>query len=167
MKNNTIIEKVINYAEKIINYSKNDERLGLLSNEFLCKKGIKSFYEQRYVQIEIDVLSSMLLGLTLDELIQIYEVQFSVDQQNEAETFYDKMGNIIFTTNMSMSTVGVDRPMWNIIKNMKAGETYEHTIEKSELYYGQKITYHAPFEKCDRVEDYKVAWEHFEKVFNK
>ena len=162
---NKLLQAVKN--EKIINYSKNDERLGLLSNEFLCKKGIKNFYEQRYVQIEIDVLSSMLLGLTLDELIQIYEVQFSVDQQNEAETFYDKMGNIIFTTNMSMSTVGVDRPMWNIIKNMKAGETYEHTIEKSELYYGQKITYHAPFEKCDRVEDYKVAWEHFEKVFNK
>ena len=49
---------------------------------------------------------------------------------------------------------------------MQEGETYEHTIEKSELYYGYKLTYHAPFEKCDRIEDYKVAWAHFEKIFN-
>jgi len=48
------------------------------------------------------------------------------------------------------------------IKDLKDGETYDHTIEKSELYYGEKVTYYAPFEKCDRVEDYKVAWAHFE-----
>ena len=41
----------------------------------------------------------------------------------------------------------------------KAAEIYEHTIEKSELYY------YAPFDKCDRVEDYKTAWAHFEKIF--
>jgi hypothetical protein len=36
------------------------------------------------------------------------------------------------------------------------------------LYQGKKITYHAPFDKCDRVEDYKVAWGHFETtIFNK
>jgi hypothetical protein len=33
------------------------------------------------------------------------------------------------------------------------------------LYQGKKIIYHAPFDKCDRVEDYKVAWAHFEEVF--
>jgi hypothetical protein len=49
---------------------------------------------------------------------------------------------------------------------MQEGETYEHTIEKSELYYGRKVTYYVPFAKCDRVEDYKLAWKHFEKVFN-
>ena len=51
------------------------------------------------------------------------------------------------------------------IKDLKAGETYEHTIEKSELYNGKKVTYYAPFDKCDRVEDYKTAWAHFEEVF--
>jgi hypothetical protein len=61
--------------------------------------------------------------------------------------------------------VGIDRAEWNNIKDMKAGETYEHTITKSELYRGKVVTYHAPFDKCDRVEDYKVAWEWFEKVF--
>jgi hypothetical protein len=28
------------------------------------------------------------------------------------------------------------------------------------------VVYHAPFTKCDRVEDYKRAWVHFEKRFN-
>ena len=47
------------------------------------------------------------------------------------------------------------------------GETYEHIIDpkKSELYGGKKVTYYAPFDKCDRVEDYKVAWAHFERAF--
>jgi hypothetical protein len=49
---------------------------------------------------------------------------------------------------------------------MKEGETYEHTIEKSELYKGQKVTYYAPFTKCDRIADYRTAWAHFEKQFN-
>lgn len=35
----------------------------------------------------------------------------------------------------------------------------------SELVKGKKITYHAPFHKCDRVEDYKLAWGWFEKIF--
>jgi hypothetical protein len=61
--------------------------------------------------------------------------------------------------------VGVDRPVWETIRQLKAGETYEHTITKSELYRGKVVTYHAPFDKCDRVEDYKVAWEHFSKQF--
>ena len=48
------------------------------------------------------------------------------------------------------------------------GETYEHTIDpaKSELYGGQKVTYCAPYNRCDRIEDYRRAWAHFEKVFN-
>ena len=38
------------------------------------------------------------------------------------------------------------------------------TIEKSELYRGQKVVYHTPFEKCDRVQDYETAWEWFEQL---
>ena len=99
------------------------------------------------------------------ELILIYNVQFPVLQQNEDDTWYDTKGNIVFTCSKGLTGVGVDRPVWNTIKDLKAGETYEHTIEKSELYNGKKVTYYAPFDKCDRVEDYKVAWEYFEGVF--
>ena len=40
------------------------------------------------------------------------------------------------------------------------------TIEKSELYRGQHVTYYAPFTRQDRIEDYRTAWAHFEKLFS-
>ena len=56
--------------------------------------------------------------------------------------------------------------MWETIRHLQAGETYDHTITKSELYNGKKVVYVAPFEKCDRVEDYKRAWGWFEGEIN-
>ena len=107
----------------------------------------------------------MALGLSLQDLEMIYNIQFPVLQQNENDTWYDTKGNIVFTCSKGLTGVGVDRPVWEQIRDMQEGETYEHTIEKSELYRGQKVTYYAPFTKCDRVEDYRRAWAHFEKMF--
>ena len=39
-----------------------------------------------------------------------------------------------------------------------------HTILDDTLSGGpiqRTITYEAPFDRCDRVEDYRVAWEYF------
>lgn len=126
---------------------------------------LRNWFERRWALIEIDVITSLSLGLSLDELILIYNVQFPILQQNEDDTWYDTKGNIVFTCSKGLTGVGVDRPVWNTIKDLKAGETYEHTIEKSELYHGKKVIYYGPFDKCDRVEDYKTAWAHFEKIF--
>ena len=62
--------------------------------------------------------------------------------------------------------MGVDRKTWNGIREMKAGETYVHTIDpkKSELYGGEEVVYEAPFDGCDRVGDYERAWGHFEEL---
>ncbi|MFD1162055.1 Eco57I restriction-modification methylase domain-containing protein [Hwangdonia seohaensis] len=151
-------------------WSKPDKRLkpfNTLTKEWQWATPLRNWYERRQALVEIDVITAMALGLTLDELILIYNVQFPVLQQNEDDTWYDTTGNIVFTCSKGLTGVGVDRPVWNDIKDLKAGETYEHTIEKSELYKGKVVTYHAPFDKCDRVEDYKVAWAHFEAIFNK
>jgi hypothetical protein len=126
---------------------------------------LKNYFERRWALIEIDVIMAFAFGITLDGLIQIYTSQFPVLLQNEDDTWYDTKGNIVFTCSKGLVGVGLDRPVWETIRHLKAGETYEHTITKSELYKGKKITYHAPFDKCDRVEDYKMAWEHFDKVF--
>ncbi|MDB4024014.1 hypothetical protein N9464_02140 [Flavobacteriaceae bacterium] len=150
-------------------WSKQDNRLldfSKLNSEWKIINTLRNFYERRLALVEIDVLTSMSMNMTVEELILIYEVQFPVLQQNEDDTWYDTKGEIVFTRSQGLKGIGVDRSVWESIRNMKDGETYEHTIEKSELYHGEKITYYAPFEKCDRVEDYKVAWAHFEKIFN-
>lgn len=151
------------------NWSKADDRLkpfNTLTKEWKWETPLRNWYERRLALVEIDVITAMALGLTLEELILIYNVQFPVLQQNEDDTWYDTTGNIVFTCSKGLTGVGVDRPVWNTIKDLKSGETYEHTITKSELYHGKKVTYHAPFDKCDRVEDYKVAWAFFDKIFN-
>jgi hypothetical protein len=150
------------------NWSKNDTRLKSFSGlikEWKWETPLRNWFERRQALVEIDVITAMALGLTLEELILIYNVQFPVLQQNEDDTWYDTKGNIVFTCSKGLTGVGLDRAEWNTIKDYKEGETHEHTIEKSELYKGKVVTYYGPFEKCDRVEDYKVAWEYFEGVF--
>lgn len=153
-------------------WSKKDKRLLNFSNlspEWNLETPLRNHFERRQALVEIDVIVAMALGLTLEELILIYEVQFPVMQQYEEDTWFDRKGNIVFTNSRGLTGVGTDRQTWNTIKDLKEGETYTHTVDPSrnELYGGEEITYHAPFDKCDRVEDYKVAWEHFEQVFGK
>jgi type I restriction-modification system DNA methylase subunit len=70
---------------------------------------LRTDYARRQALIEIDVLAAMALGLTLDELITIYRVQFPVMQQYERETYYDKNGRIVFTTSKGLTGVGLPR----------------------------------------------------------
>jgi hypothetical protein len=153
---------------KKASWTKNSNRLKpfkIITKEWKWETPLRNWFERRQALVEIDVITAMALGLTLEELILIYNVQFPVLQQNEDDTWYDTKGNIVFTCSKGLTGVGLDRAEWNTIKDYKEGETYEHTIEKSELYKGKVVTYYAPFDKCDRVEDYKVAWEYFEGVF--
>lgn len=155
-------------AYKADNWSKLDNRLSnfnSLSPNWEWSSPLRNWFERRQALVEIDVITAIGLKLKLEDLILIYNVQFPVLQLNEDDTWYDANGNIVFTCSKGLTGVGLDRPVWETIKDLKEGQTYEHTIEKSELYYGQKVTYYAPFDKCDRVEDYKQAWQHFEKVF--
>lgn len=150
-------------------WSIKDKRLApwnTLTEEWNHNTPLRNYFERRMALVEIDVLAAMALGLTLDELIMMYEIQFPVLQQNENDTWYDRHGRIVFTCSKGLIGVGVDRPTWNRIREMHPGETYTYTLT-SELYAGQTITYEAPFTKCDRVEDYRTAWEYFENVYNK
>lgn len=150
-------------------WSTEDSRLksfSTLRKEWSWDTPLRNYFERRQAFIEMDVITAMALGLNLQDLEMMYTIQFSILQQNENDTWYDCKGNIVFTCSKGLTGVGVDRPVWEQIRNKKEGETYEHTIEKSELYKGQKVTYYAPFTKCDRIEDYRRAWTHFEKVFN-
>lgn len=153
---------------KLQEWSKDDSRLKpFASIDVTWTESIplRNHFERRQALLEIDVITAMALGLSLNDLEVIYTIQFPVFQQKENDTWYDLKGNIVFTCSKGLTGIGVDRPTWEQIRNMKEGETYEHIVEKSELYKGQKVTYYAPFTKCDRIEDYRRAWTHFEKMF--
>lgn len=169
---------------------------------------LRTDYERRQALVEIDVLVSMVLGLTLEELQTIYRVQFPVMRQYEADTWYDQTGRIVFTSSKGLIGVGldrkykknsfttaikkgvfvagseaihkdgmgsVDRPWtednlqlgWEDIKDLQSGivtKTYmddTHPGGPTE----RTIEYHAPFDRCNREDDYNTVWAEFERRF--
>ncbi len=151
-------------------WSKSDRRLCVnrfaeLSREWTWRTPLRTDYERRQALVEIDVLVAMALGLTLDELCAIYRIQFPVLRQNEQNTWYDRNGRIVFTTSKGLPGVGLSRKEFEEIKDWKSG-AYEREIEDDTLPGGPRkrtIAYVAPFDRCDREEDYAVAWKFFER----
>jgi len=126
---------------------------------------LRNEFARRMALVEIDVLVSMSLGLNLAQLIELYKTEFPKLADYEENTYYDQMGEIVYTTNnVGLVGVGVDTSVFESVKEKKKGEIVEHIFTRSELYLGKKITFYAPFEKCNRIEDYKNAWNHFEKL---
>jgi hypothetical protein len=134
---------------------------------------LRTDYARRQALVEIDVLVAQALGLTLDELITIYRVQFPVMQQYERDTWYDQNGRIVFTASKGLTGVGFPRKGsgrgankttgWEDIQGMTSG-TVSRTIVDDTLPGGpveRTLIYEAPFDRCDRVGDYRVVWEFF------
>lgn len=149
-----------------------------LTEEWTWDTPLRNYFERRQALVEIDVLAAMALGLSLKDLELIYTIQFPVLQQNENDTWYDAKGNIVFTCSSGLKGVGCERKEWEAIRGSLSedGMTYEgtaptyvHTIDpkKSEMYGGEEVTYYAPYNKCDRIADYRRAWAFFEKKYNK
>jgi type I restriction-modification system DNA methylase subunit len=150
-------------------WSKNDERLQKINfnEEYSFSSSIRNDLSRRQALVELDVLVSLSLGMTLEQLVTAYEMQFPVLQMYENDTWYDQTGRIVFTANRGLSNVGFERPEWESIRNMKSG-TYCKTVLDDTMPGGpveRTITYVAPFTKCNRIEDYKNAWEFFTKKY--
>lgn len=167
--------------------------------------GLRTEYARRQCLVEIDVIVARALDLTLDELCNIYRVQFPVLQENDEDTWFDRNGRIAFTCSKGLPGVGFSRPEWDRLTVQRPDEPHIRdlrdgagTVERAvtvdfmpdfrkahgtfRLKEGkvlqcpcpdypepiagpveQIITYVAPFDRCDREQDYATAWKEFEK----
>ncbi|WP_419697317.1 N-6 DNA methylase (plasmid) [Mesorhizobium muleiense] len=137
--------------------------------------GLRTDFARRQALVEIDVLVAMALGISVDQLCDMYRIHFGVLRQNENGTWYDQNGKIVWTCSKGLLSVGYlndkgkspSRKAWEEeFASMTSGELRckatidflprgPHQIER---------VFRAPFTKCDRTEDYRRAWAHFEKL---
>lgn len=163
-----------------------------LTSDWSRDCALRTDYARRMALVEIDVLVAQALGLTLDELLLIYRVQFPVMQQYERDTWYDIHGRIVFTNSKGLVGVGLPRKGakkepptvitlpegkvlrgnhgWEDVRGLPDGTVIEQTVMDDTLPGGphQKVRrYVAPFALASREEDYRIAWEFFEGQSNK
>jgi hypothetical protein len=165
-----------------------------LTPEWQRHCALRSDYARRMALVEIDVLVARELGLTLEELQLIYRVQFPVMQQYERDTWYDIHGRIVFTNSKGLVGVGLprrrgkkdpeitltfpdgtSRPIqgWEDLRQLQEsgqlpdGVVATTTVSDDTLPGGPRQVerrYVAPFALANREEDYKLAWEFFERM---
>ncbi|WP_027217353.1 Eco57I restriction-modification methylase domain-containing protein [Butyrivibrio fibrisolvens] len=167
---------VWNDEYKNCKWAKHDERLddgsfSKLSSVWSSDFPLRNDYCRRQALVEIDVLVGMLIGMSLKQLQTIYRIQFPVLQSYENDTWYDRNGRIVFTSNRSLTNVGFSRSEWeNGIKDAQFGQKFYRTIIDDTIPNGpveRTVEYVAPFDKCDREHDYEIAWKYFEGIYSK
>lgn len=158
-----------------LGWSKDDNRLDKNAFDRIKKpwseqSPLRNDFSRRQALLEIDVITAILLGMTLSQLQSIYRIQFSILNSQEADTWYDANGRIVFTNNRSLTGVGFSRPEFeNGIKGAHAGKKFTRIITDDTQPGGpveRTIEYLAPFDRCDREQDYETAWKFFEEKYS-
>lgn len=113
-----------------------------LTPEWQRNCALRTDYSRRQALVEIDVLVAQALGLTLEELLTIYRVQFPVMRQYEADTWYDQIGRIIFTPSKGLVGVGLPR-----------------TARKADLKNGYRFSVESADWKGGDGEELAIGWD--------
>lgn len=167
-KNYDALIRKFNFGDTLFEWTKDDSRLSktfsVVQNHWTTDYPLRTDFERRQALIEIDVLVSMLLGITLDQLYAIYETQFPVLKMYDDDTWYDANGMIVHTNNRGISSsVGISGKQWD---DAQSSASDEITVRTEMDYTPQglqtvELTYSKPFTKANRKEDYRIAWEFF------
>ena len=124
---------------------------------------LRTQLDRRQALVELDVIVTKALGLSLDDLLLMYRVSFPTMRKYDADTYYDQNGRCAFSAKSGESYLS--RKEWEAIKDMPSGE-FKKTITEtvfSDEPTERTIVYKAPFFKKCREDDYREAWEMLEK----
>ncbi|MEE2732966.1 MAG: hypothetical protein VYA55_19250 [Pseudomonadota bacterium] len=113
---------------------------------------------RRQAQLEVDVLVAMELGLRLDELIQVYSVQFPVMKAYEEADQYDTKGRRL--PNTTRKDAGA-KELREALKNHDGESPVTVSWEIDNGNATVTKTFYPPFKHVDRIEDYKTAYRVF------
>lgn len=127
---------------------------------------LRTDFARRQTLLEIDVLVAQALGLTLEQLLTIYRVQFPTMRSYELVDEYDARGTRILNTARKDPGATELRTLRHEATGTPDGQptaplTATWPIDKGLTTVTK--TFHPPFTRVDREEDYRVAWEFFEK----
>ena len=152
-------------------WAKDDPRLptstfSSLTDDWRWETPLRKDYQRRQALVELDVLVSMALGLTLDQLITVYQLDFSVLQSYERETWYDVNGRVVCSRKAMGNFKYKPTEFKTVFGDIDACTSgiYPKTYIDDTLPGGpveRTIEYVAPFDTCDRVEDYRTVWAFF------
>jgi hypothetical protein len=138
-----------------------NDRYACLKPKWSWETPLRTDYERRQALVEIDVIVAIELGLTVEELCTIYRIQFPVLRQYERNTWYDRKGRTVYLD--GDQAYGLSTPEW---KKKRHLDRIERTFSDDTLPGGKRdrtVVYEAPFDQCNREEDYRTAWAEFER----
>ncbi len=212
-------------ADRLCRIDRRMPRFSSLSAEWAWATPLRGDLERRQALLEIDVIISMALGLTLGDLVDMYRVHFPVLRNYERTRFFDQNGRRVpnaqtVAGNHAVSLVKLGEALSEqagyeiareysprnsvtvelLDRSIKLGEkdsavlgvperctvgdimttttvTY-YDEERPEGYEVELVgiryadpgleprmerVYPTPWTRCDREEDYRVAWAEFER----
>ena len=84
-----------------VRWTKNDVRLNentflSLGKDWTKDSPLRTPFERRQAMVELDVLVAMGIGMSIELLTSVYNIQFPVLKSYEVDTWYDQKGRVVF-----------------------------------------------------------------------